>query len=364
MSEHKNYHRGSTGDPQLDALVRQLVEGSGAAANSNLLEEMVVTALKLARDGTPVADMKLFNRSLKEMRYASKVFRNYASVRKIAVFGSARTAPGEPEYIAAETFSRRMREEQFMIITGGGDGIMGAAQKGAGREHSFGLNIRLPFEQQANETILGDPKLINFNYFFTRKLNFLKETHAIALFPGGFGTMDEGFETLTLMQTGKARIMPLVFVDKPQGHYWSSWMHFLEEFLLKYNLISEDDFHLFKITEDTEEAVAEVLQFYSNYHSYRWIGEKMVIRIARPLDQQSLQNLNLKFADVLERERIEQSDALPEEKNESELASLKRIVLHPKRHNFGRLRQLIDELNKAGTQTGSASAFAPPDAVI
>ncbi len=364
MSKRNHRHHGSTGDPQLDDKILELVEQTSSGESAGLLREMLITALKLAQDNTPVADMKLFNRSLKEMRYAANVFRKYSSVRKIAVFGSARTAPGEPDYIAAEQFARRMREEQFMIITGGGDGIMGAAQKGAGREHSFGLNIRLPFEQQANETIQGDPKLINFNYFFTRKLNFLKETHAIALFPGGFGTMDEGFETLTLMQTGKARIMPLVFVDKPQGHYWSSWLHFLEEFLLKYGLISESDFHLFKITDDVEEAVSEVLNFYSNYHSYRWVDNRMVIRIAKPLDDAAIQLLNREFSDILEQGQIEQTDALPEETNEPELASLKRIVLQPERHNFGRLRQLIDAINSASTQAGSSSATAPPDAVI
>src|SRR5439155_19115755 len=159
----------------------------------------------------------------------------------------------------------------YMIVTGGGDGIMGAAQRGAGREHSFGLNIRLPFEQRANEVIHGDAKLINFNYFFTRKLNFMKESHAIALFPGGFGTLDEGFEALTLMQTGKARILPLVLVDSPQGHYWETWISFLRDYLLKLGLVSADDFHLFKIAPSVDAAVEEILTFYRNYHSYRWV---------------------------------------------------------------------------------------------
>ena len=185
-----------------------------------------------------------------------------------------------------------------MTIGAGGDGIMGAAQKGAGREYSFGLNIRLPFEQKANETIHGDPKLINFNYFFTRKLNFVKETHAVALFPGGFGTMDEGFEVLTLMQTGKAQIIPVVFVDRPGGTYWKTWLRFLEDHLLRRGLISEDDFSLFKMCNSVDEAIAEIAQFYKNYHSYRWVGQKMVVRVLCCLTDKAIDVINAAFDDV------------------------------------------------------------------
>src|SRR5437016_6412894 len=213
---------------------------------------MIVTALKMARDGMGTGDLKLMTRSLKEMRYAAKVFSQYRNVRKICVFGSARVAPSDAQAQVAEEFARAMVAQNYMVITGGGDGIMGAAQRGAGREHSFGLNIRLPFEQRANETIHGDAKLVNFNYFFTRKLNFVKETHAVALFPGGFGTMDEGFEVLTLMQTGKGRIFPLVLVDRPGGTYWKTWLQFLHEHLRNFGLVSEDDFHLFKVTNNVD----------------------------------------------------------------------------------------------------------------
>ncbi|MDQ6656195.1 MAG: LOG family protein, partial [Verrucomicrobiota bacterium] len=216
-----------------DRRIHDLVQSWGAPKSPELVEEMIMTALKMARDGMGTADLKLMNRSLKEMRYAAKVFAKYREFRKVCVFGSARTLPTEPEFLAAEEFGREIVKHGYMVITGGGDGIMGAAQRGAGRDHSFGLNIRLPFEQRANETIHGDPKLINFNYFFTRKLNFVKETHALALFPGGFGTMDEGFEVLTLMQTGKARIIPVVLVDRPGGSYWETWMKFLTEHLFK-----------------------------------------------------------------------------------------------------------------------------------
>jgi hypothetical protein len=337
------------GNADFDERIRQLVADWGCKKSCALVEEMIMTALKLGRDETSVADLKLFNRSLKELRRAARMFAPYRDRRKVVVFGSARTAPTEPESNAAEEFSRRMVELDYMIITGGGDGIMGAAQKGAGRENSFGLNIRLPFEQRANETIYGDPKLVNFNYFFTRKLNFVKETHAVALFPGGFGTMDEGFELLTLMQTGKARIIPVVLVDKPGGTYWRTWNAFLAEYLHKLGLISAHDFDFFTITDSVDAAVEEIVRFYRNFRSYRWVGPRLVIRLAQKLAPAGLEKLNASFEDVCIGCDIEQSSALPEEQNEPEILSLPRLVLTPNRSNFGRLRQLIDAINDAET---------------
>jgi hypothetical protein len=212
------------------------------------------------------------------------------------------------------------------------------------------LNIRLPFEQQANETIAGDPKLINFNYFFTRKLNFLKETHAVALFPGGFGTMDEGFEVLTLMQTGKARIIPVVLVDQAGGRYWETWFSFLGDYLLKQGLVSENDFDLFRITHDVDVAVAEVLNFYKTFNSYRWVGSRMVVRLERKLTPAALEDLNNRFADVLQTGAIVQTGALPEEQNQPELLALPRLVFTPHRTSFGRLRKVIDAVNAAETE--------------
>lgn len=339
-------HR-SSGSAKLDQQIAQLVKDSGCQNSPELIQELIVTALKLGRDNTTVADLKLFNRSLKELRAASKVFAPYTHIRKVVVFGSARTAPTEAEFIAAEDFARRMREHEYMIITGGGDGIMGAAQRGAGREHSFGLNIRLPFEQRANETIHGDKKLVNFNYFFTRKVNFVKETHAVALFPGGFGTLDEGFEMLTLMQTGKTRIIPVVLVDRPGGGYWQTLFDFLGNYLLKLGLISADDFNFFCIAKDNGDAIDAILRFYKNYQSYRWVGPKMVIRIQNCLSETAIAKLNDDFQDILMDGCIEQGSALPEEMNEPELRSLPRLILTPHRRNFGRLRKLIDEINDA-----------------
>lgn len=334
----------------LEAAVKALVAESGCRHSAPLIEEMVQTALRLGRDNASVADVKLFVRAFKEMRYAAKVFQPYAGRLKVAVFGSARLRPETPEFRMAEELGRKVVQKGFMVITGGGDGIMGAAQKGAGRENSFGLNIRLPFEQRANETIHGDKKLINFNYFFTRKVNFVKETDAFVLFPGGFGTQDEGFECLTLMQTGKAKITPLILLDTPDGRYWETWEFFIKNDLLRMKLISPTDFHLFKIFHNCDEAVDHILQFYRIFQSYRWVREKMVIRIKSRLADRSLDVLNDQFGDILVDGRIEQTSALPEESVEPEIAALPRLVLTPKKTDFGMLRLLIDTINTSETQ--------------
>lgn len=336
-----------TVDPPFDARVRELVHEWGAEKSPELIEEMIVTALKIARDRMSVADLKLINRSMKEMRNAAKVFAPFQYLRKVAVFGSARVSADSAEFKVAEDFGREMVAHKFMVITGGGDGIMGAAQRGAGRKHSFGINIRLPFEQRANEIIEGDPKLINLNYFFTRKLTFVKEAHAFALFPGGFGTLDETFEVLTLMQTGKARIIPVVLLDRPRGNYWDTWMKFLTNRLLRSAFISPEDFSFFKIMHNVRDAVQEILQFYKMYHSMRWVRERLVIRLNRALSKRAISDLNEKFAGVLRKGEIIQGAALREEKNEPEIWNLPRLILTPYRDRFGRLRQLIDAINSS-----------------
>jgi uncharacterized protein (TIGR00730 family) len=333
-----------------DKRVQDLVRDWGAKKNPELIEEMIVTALKMARDEMSVADLKLINRSLKEMRNAAKIFGHYSQFRKVVVFGSARTTADAPEARVAENFARTMVSHGYMVITGGGEGIMGAAQRGAGRQHSFGLNIRLPFEQQANQIIDGDRKLINFNYFFDRKLNFVKESHAFALFPGGFGTMDETFEVLTLMQTGKSRIIPVVMLDRPDGNYWQIWTNFVTEYLFKPGLVSAEDFSFFRIVRDVDEAVQEILQFYKIYHSARWVGEQLVLRILRPLSKRALTDLNKNFADIIRQGKIVQGTALRQEKNEPEIWNLPRLILTPYRNSFGRFRQLIDAINASSVR--------------
>ncbi len=346
--------RSSNIPPEFQERIRQLVADWGAEKSPELIEELIVTALKMARDKMGTGDLKLMNRSLKELRYAAKIFAPYRDKRKVVVFGSARTVPSEPEAQQAEEFGRQMVANNYMVITGGGDGIMGAAQEGAGAEKSFGLNIRLPFEQRANEWIHGDPKLINFRYFFTRKLNFVKETHAFALFPGGFGTHDEGCEVLTLIQTGKSPIVPIVLLDRPNGHYWETWRRFVTNDLLDQNLISASDLNFFKVTHDIDEAMAEILQFYRNFHSYRWVQDRMVIRVNKRLTAAAIARLNTNFEALLASDKIIQTGALPEEAEDAHLAHFYRIVLIPHRRDFGTMRLLIDAINKAETETERA----------
>jgi len=335
-------------DPRVRSLTGEVAHGKAA----RYIEELVDTALGFGRDKASIAELKLMSRALREMRTAARVFAKYNRTRKVAVFGSARTKPEQEEFKVAEAFGRKIVEHGYMLITGGGDGIMGAAQKGAGAEKSFGLNIRLPFEQAANETIHGDPKLINFNYFFTRKLNFAKETHAFALFPGGFGTHDEGFEILTLMQTGKMPIVPVVMVDRQNGHYWETWRRFITNDLLHNGLVSESDFHLIHLTYDVEDAINHILQFYRNFHSYRWVREKMVIRIHHGLTPAALDAINAKFSAVLAAGRIEQTGALHEEADDQHLHHMPRIVLTPHKRDFGKIRLLLDAINAAETLDG------------
>ncbi len=314
---------------------------------AQLASEIAQTAEKLVRDQASVADLRLINAALKEMRYAFRVFAPYRQIRKVSTFGSARTAPGQPAYRQAHELARRLADRGFMLITGAGGGIMRACQEGSGRGRSFGINIRLPFEQQPNEFIHRDPKLVNFKYFFTRKLMFVKEADAIILFPGGFGTHDEGFESLTLVQTGKSRPVPIVFVDAPGGSYWRTWQRYVEDHLLAEGLISPSDMRLFKVTDDLDVAIEEIARFYRRYHSSRYVGERLAIRMTSPLDAASLRSIDAEFADIVLRGSIRQVGALPEEAGEPEIAHLPRLVLRFTRHHFGRLRMLIDAINEA-----------------
>ncbi len=333
--------------------VRELVDSVASGRQAEFLADMMETVLRYGRDEASIGDLKLVSRSMQEMRYAASVFRKYSAFRKVAVFGSARTRADEPDFQLAREFARRIVEENFMIITGGGDGIMGAAQQGAGAEKSFGLNIRLPFEQHANPVIAGDPKLINFNYFFARKLSFVKETSAFVLFPGGFGTLDEGFEVLTLLQTGKTSIVPIILMDRPNGFYWETWRRFLDNDLLELGLISRSDFHLFTITHDVDRAVEEIKHFYKVFHSYRWVRDEMIIRINSRLTPRALETLNQQFDHLLASGHIVQRGALPEEADDKSVADLPRLVLIPHKREFGMLRLLINAINDSAVMEPS-----------
>jgi len=320
--------------------------GNRKVTSDELIQELHRTVDGLAEDGASRADLKLLSRSLRELRQAFRLFATLRERPKVTVFGSARIAPGSPSFRQAEEFGREMARLGWFVVTGAGDGIMKAAHLGAGRDHSIGVNILLPFEQRENVVMEGNPKLIHTKYFFTRKLLFLKESSGIALFPGGFGTMDEAFETLTLLQTGKTHPFPMVLVEEPGGDYWASWRRSIEENLLRRELISPEDLSLCRSVGSAGEAVGEMRRFYRVYHSSRYVGDRFVIRIRRPLAPDRLESLRAGFSDLLSKGTFRQEGALPEEADDPELADLPRIVFRFNARNFGRLRLLIDFLNE------------------
>ncbi|MFQ5828046.1 MAG: LOG family protein [Candidatus Methylomirabilia bacterium] len=307
--------------------------------------EMLTTVLKMFEEGADPGDVKIANGALKELRYGFKVFAPYREVPKVTVFGSARTLPDDAISVQAEAFSKRMVDAGWMVMTGAGDGVMSAAQRGAGREQSFGLNIRIPWEQVANPVIADDPKLINFKYFFLRKLFFLKEASAICLFPGGFGTSDEAFEVLTLIQTGKTPVIPLVLLDVPGGQYWKTWEGFITQEMVDAGLLSPEEFHLFRLADDPEVAVREILEFYRVFHSQRVVGDRLVLRLRRPVPDEALSALKGRFSDLLKGQAEQIQGPLAQEAEE--FPDLFRLSLPVVRTNFGRLRLLIDAINRA-----------------
>lgn len=332
-------------EPETVTLTGRPVAAAGA---DEYIREIKETADKLVRDGAGRADVKLLATALKELRYCLKVFAKYRGKRKVTVFGSARTPPAHPAFAAAEAFGRRIAADGWMVITGAGSGIMEAGHRGAGRENSFGLNILLPFEQSANTVVHGDPKLMTMRYFFTRKLMFIKESDAVVLFPGGFGTHDEAFEALTLIQTGKSHLFPVVLVDEPGGTYWATWVKFIEDDLLNRGYISPADRSLFRVADSVEAAAREVTDFYRVYHSMRYVRKHLVLRLRRRLSDELLGRINRDFADILAGGAFEQTAALPEEANEPLLHEMPRLTFRFDRHAVGRLRQLVDVVNQEG----------------
>lgn len=310
-----------------------------------LIAEIKETADKLDRDQATLGDLKILSRSLREMRYAFKVFTPFRNVRKVSVFGSARTHTDHPDYLASVDFGRRMAADGWMVVTGAGGGIMEGAHVGAGKAMSIGVNIMLPFEQGANPVISKDEKLVTFRYFFTRKLMFVKEVHAVVLFPGGFGTQDELFEVLTLIQTGKRDLIPVVCVDSHGGTYWSAWLKFIQEQLLSRQLISPADLSLLKIVDSVDAAQKEIQQFYSVYDSMRYIREDLILRLRTPISDVKLASLNAEFSDLLIEGAIERTDVHPYEGDEEHLAEFPRLKLRFNRRDTSRLRQLIDSIN-------------------
>ena len=336
-------------NPNIDARIDQLVAGvvsetEGLTENSDLVREIVVSALKVVNDKTNRGDVRMMNTALKELRYSSLVFQPFSNRRKVAVYGSARTSPDNPNYLMAEAFGRRIADDHdYLVITGAGPGIMEAANKGAGKDNSFGVNIRLPFENGANE-YLSPGKVINFKYFFTRKVQFVKESDAFALFPGGFGTLDEAFELLTLIQTGKSDLHPIVMVEAEGTGYWAAWEGLCNE-LVQQNMISAADLNLYVITTDLDAAVEEIVRFYRVYHSQRFVGGLLVLRLNTEVSAELLGELTDEFSDIIHSGVIEAIPPTQEEVDTDDFVALPRIAFDFNRHGFGRLRALIDRLN-------------------
>ena len=351
---HANHGRApTTGDQEADRLVGALLDELGVVANRDQIQEMLVTVARLAQGHLDRLDLKIANAALREMHDGFEVFAPYRSTRKVTMFGSARTLPTDPLYAQARDLASRLAGMEWSTVTGAGPGIMAAGLEGAGPEHSFGINIRLPFEQVANQFIVSDPKLVSMKYFFTRKLLLVKESDGYAVLPGGFGTLDESFELLTLLQTGKALPAPVVLLEVPGGSYWEAWERFVTEEVGGRGLVSADDHSLYLVTDDVQEAVSELLGFYRNYHSLRWVGERLVVRLQAVPSERELAELSEEFAPICTRGGIEPLPGpLPSELREDDHIDLARVALNFDRFSYARLRQLIDALN--------ALASAPP----
>lgn len=338
--------RRRTGEARLDDAIAELLEASGASADVDLALEMLVSVVGLASDDLDRLDRKIVSAALAEMREAFGVFAPFRDVPKVTIFGSARTRPDDPLYGQARLFASRLAAEGWMVVTGAGPGIMAAGAEGAGRERSLGVNIRLPFEQEANSLLAADSKLVVMKYFFTRKLMLMKESAGFAVLPGGFGTLDETFELLTLLQTGKAAPAPLVLLDVPGGTYWKAFSDFIHSELAPRALVDTNDLSLGLITDSVDRAVEEILGFFTNFHSIRHVGSKLVVRLLAPPTPEEVDELNSAFADIVQAGRIELTGPFPPEVNDSDHLDLPRLAFTFDRTNHGRLRQLVDAINR------------------
>jgi uncharacterized protein (TIGR00730 family) len=348
MTDRPSRRRSSrTGDANLDDKLDDLLDTIGVTANRDQLLDLLATVVRLATDRADRLDLKITNAALSEMREGFQVFAPYRHLRKVTMFGSARTLPTDPLYRQARDLAEVLARNDWSTVTGAGPGIMAAGLEGAGPEHAFGINIRLPFETEANEFIASDPKLVSMKYFFTRKLLLIKESDGYAVLPGGFGTLDEEFELLTLLQTGKAAPAPIVLLEVPGGTYWHAWEAWLASEVEPRKLISPNDRHFFRITDNVEEAAAELLGFYRNYHSLRFVGDTLVIRLSNLPTDEELAALTEEFSDILVTGSIGALDRpLPSEGRREDHAELPRIALHFNRMSYARLRMLIDALNR------------------
>lgn len=341
---HRSFH---TGNEKLDQLIHELIQESGSGENADLAGEIIITALRAYNDALNRGDMKILNTALKELRMSLHVFEPYRAIRKVALFGSARVSRTDANYQLALKFAKAIVQKGWMVITGAASGIMEAGNVGAGRKKSFGVNIRLPFEQEANLIMAKDPKLVSFKYFFTRKLMFLRESHATVLCPGGYGTHDEGFETLTLVQTGKTDPRPIVCLDAPGSNYWKHFRMFLKKQLVKDGMIAPEDVDLMYFSQNAEEAAEYIANFYKVYHSMRYIHDLLVLRLEMPLSDAQLDSLNQDFKHIVKKGKITQSlQPFEEEKNVPYTFHLPRLAFYFKKDCYACLHQLIRRINK------------------
>lgn len=334
------------GDKAVDSLINELARNSASSESEYLLREIITTAVKLGRESDDKGDLKLVNNTLKELRYSFRIFSPYRNIKKVIIFGSARSNKKSAEYRMAEEFSKKLTKKGYMIVTGGGPGVMEAGNKGAGNGKDFALNIRLPFEQKPNPYIDEKERLINFKYFFTRKLIFVKETDATALFPGGFGTNDEGFEMITLMQTGKSKPRPIVLMEPPGSRYWADWKRFINNHLFKKGFINKEDFSLFSVAENVDQAIEYIENFYKVYHSIRYVSNLTVIRLNKKPAQKTLNLINHEFKDILTCGEICLSTPTKEEIERGEYPELPRLIMNFNMRDYGRLCELIHAINK------------------
>ncbi len=342
MTKKPRYH---SGDLQVDARIDAFVGTLGDIADSDLIFEMIAAAVGLARDNADRGDIKIANAAVQELRRSFQLFAPYRTVRKVSIFGSARTASDDPLYRQTVDLARSLSDRDWMVITGAGPGIMEAGVEGAGAENSFGAGIELPFEPSMTEFLDNDPKLMVFRYFFTRKITFLKESDGFVILPGGFGTLDEVYELLTLSHTGKAPLCPIVLLDVPGGTYWRRWREFIDDELLAGRYISEFDKNLFLITDDVDEAVNEVDGFYTNFCSQRHVNGSLVLRIKKAPTEEQLTDLNVEFADIVARGNIEIVGPSRYEIADDDALDLTRLRFRFDRHGFARLRELLNRIN-------------------
>ena len=330
---------------EIDSLIDDLLDKSEIKLNRRLIADLVNESLQLGNDATSTLNLKIASAAIAEMREAFAMFAPFSERKKVTIFGSARTTKDDPVYKQTQAVAAKLASNGWMVVTGAGPGIMEAGMSGAGREMSIGVSIRLPFETSANEVIAGDQKYVAMRYFFTRKLMLVKESQAFICVPGGFGTLDEMFELLTLSQTGKGNPVPIVVLDLPNDPFWGDLDSFIKKTLLPRKLVSEQDLALYRICSSVDEAVSEIDNFYSVYNSMRFVGKRLVLRLNRDISDDHLSSLNDHFRDICLNSTIEKITATKAEIDDKDLLDNPRLAFQFARRDFGRLRQLIDAVN-------------------